>query len=871
MNNNSYNALYEILFYTAKNLPEKNSLIEIDENYKERTLNYKKLEDIVKKVSIYLKKIGVKEGDKIILKSENSIEWVIFFFAINLCGAICVPLDPKLSYDDLRNIMEDSSCNFCFLSRKQIVDLKIDLKEYIFHEIKDFNNYDNKYEDEISLPNIKINDLATLIYTSGTTGNPKAVMLSNKNYLANLKSIEAINLARNTDIFLTLLPFYHSFPFMVNLLVPIYFGATNVILKTLNSNVIKDVMKNKLITIVPSVPLFYKNLMDGILRNVKESKGKEIFLKIFLPLTLYFKKVFKINLGKIIFSKIHKNLAPHLRFFISGGARLEPIVFEFFYALGFNVIEGYGLTEASPVVSFNPYGKEKIGSVGIKLPFVEIKIDKKENESDGEICVKGENVMMGYWKNEKLTSETIDSYGWLKTVDLGYIDKDGYIFITGRKKDIIVLSNGKNIYPDEIETFFSTKISKIEDCIAIPYMKEMETQLAIVIKPKIYNEDEKNKIRENINYLSKELPEYKRPMKVFFTNNEIPKTNLGKYKRFKVKEMFQLEKKGVFEQKKIVEKLDEFENTVILIIQKMLQDKKNINLTDELEIELGVDSLKKLELTIELENFIERPLPDGFMSDIITVKDLLENLKKITSLEYVMAEQKKNFEQLLLEVPSGDDLKIVEEKATYYQKLMEFLLYMVIKITSKIFYRIEVKGIEQLLNETRPFILAPNHLSYLDGYIIAASLPFKIKKKLFFIGLSDFFDKTYLKILKNSAKILSFHELLQPLKAVQMSVFVLKKGFSLCIFPEGVRSYDGKLQELKKGIAYVAKIVRQPVYPVYIHGTFEAWPRFKKFPRFFKKITVNIGNPIFWEEKEDFDENIFLENLRNSIINLSKT
>lgn len=855
---NSLRTLSNLLINTAKWFPDKTAFIDIDENGTERIISYKNFVELVKKLSFFLKEVGVKKNDKIILKSENSIEWAIYFFSINYLGAVCVPLDPKLSLEELKIVSFDSESKLCILSENQINVLKVSENEFFkrlltIDEIESYEIIENQPE---------YNEVACLIYTSGTTGNPKAVMLSNENYLANLESISLLNLAKNTDIFLCLLPFYHSFPLMVNLLLPVYYGASSIILKSLKSNIILDVMKAKKITILPAVPLFYKNLMDGILRKARDNKFNLLYLNLY-KFCYYIRKILKFNLGKLLFFPIQKKFGGNLRFLISGGARLETEVFKFFYGIGFNILEGYGLTEASPVVSFNPLSKIKEGSVGIPIPNVQVQIDKKDDSFDGEILVKGNNVMIGYWKNEVLTKEVITE-GWLRTGDVGYLDKDGYLFITGRKKEIIVLSNGKNIYPEEIEDFFYKNVRGIEECVAIPVFEKNETNLGIVIKPSKLSEEE---IRKNILEVMKTMPDYKRPKKIFFTDEEIPKTNLGKYKRTLVANLFseKIEKKDMTEAFFVK---DEFVREVINIISNFLDGKKIVTYDSSFEIDLGLDSLKKVELSLELEEKLGIKLPEGFMSDIFFVKDLIERLRKIEIKDLYGKEEKRTFEELILKELDGKEITVIEKRDVIYKRLFEFIIFVFVKLTSKIFYKLKVFGFEHLEKTAEPFIIAPNHLSYLDGYVITAILPFKLKRKLFFIGLADFFDKTFLKIFKEPAGVLSFDETLEPIKAIRASIFVIKKGYNLCIFPEGARSYDGNLMELRKGIAYIVKNTNAPVLPVFINGTFEAWPRFRKLPRFFKNIEIRIGEPIYYTKEED--ENKFLEKLKKNLIRLSK-
>ncbi|MCX7771039.1 MAG: AMP-binding protein [Proteobacteria bacterium] len=858
MKDSKFKILYEILLDTAEVQKGKVAFIEIDEEGHERNITFEKLLECVRKLSYKLINLGIRQDDKVIIFSENCLEWVIYFFAINQIGGVCVPLDPKLDVDAVKKISLNSEAKYCFISRKRLEELGVEENSFykLIDSFENINSYANSFTEII------YNNLACLIYTSGTTGDPKAVMLSNENYLSNLKSIYELHLANQNDIFLCLLPLYHSFPLMVNLLLPVFYGATSVLLKTLRTDVIRKTIVDKKVTVIPAVPLFYKNLMDGISRKLKDKKYGYLLFVNLIKLSCYIRKKIRLNIGRVIFGKLRKILAPNLRFFISGGARLDPEVFRFFYGLGFNILEGYGLTEASPVVSFNPLNREKEGSVGKALPGIDIKIERTEKDIDGEVLVKGGNVMLGYWKNDISTIETLVD-GWLKTGDVGYLDKDGYLFITGRKKEIIVLSNGKNIYPDEIEEFYLKNVKYIQECVAIPVVDKGEIGLGIVIKTDVERRDE---VRKEVSQISKMLPDYKRPRKVFFTDEEIPKTNLGKPKRSLVKRMFEAEKPVQIREKVVI-----YDDPLVLKVIESLRkiaEKKDIFLESDLELDLGLDSLKKIELTLELENNLGIKLPDGFMVNILTVDDLINNLKKFSFPS--ITSQKKNFEDLILETPSEEDIRQIDIRKGLLFNIFEYIFFLFVKLTSNVLYKIEVEGLEKIKNTNSPFIIAPNHLSYLDGYILTGIINFKIKKKLFFVGLADFFEKTILKVFKKVAGVLSFDEIKEPIRAIRTSIYVIKKGYSICIFPEGARSYDGKLMELKKGIAYIAKNTKVPLFPVYIQGTFEAWPRFKKYPKFFKKIKIIVGDPIHWQTKENYTEDDFVKEVKNNLILLSK-
>jgi len=325
----------------------------------------------------------------------------------------------------------------------------------------------------------------------------------------------------------------------------------------------------------------------------------------------------------------------------------------------------------------------------------------------------------------------------------------------------------------------------------------------------------------------------------------------------------------MLDKERVAQKTINFEKLEI-IIRRVMQTEKKITFNSNLELDLGFDSIAKINLLLEVEKELKIKLPDSFMSEIVCVKDIIEKIEKLTFKETTDYENVRNIEDLILQPPELSDLRQINQRNKKLNLLKECLVYFWVKFLTKVCFFIDITGMELIENKRDPFILAPNHSSYLDGLLILSVVPFKIKRKLFFIGLSDLFERTSLKHLKEAVGILPFDECSQPLRALKAGIYAMKEGYSICIFPEGNRSYDGKIGEFKKGIAFLTKHTQVPVYPVYIKGTFESWPRFRKWPRLFKKIYIKVGKPIFWYSKKDIKEDDFLNSLRDNLINLSK-
>ncbi|MCM8782573.1 MAG: AMP-binding protein, partial [Candidatus Omnitrophica bacterium] len=443
--------LHQKFSETADKFPGKAALQARIAPHRYKKYTYSEIIRFSKGIGFYFINKGIKKQDRIALILENGPEWPIFYFGILFSGAIVVPIDPQLTEQEIKNILLNSGAKFAISKANS---------DEIIKNLDDPPPYFN-------FPTADIDDVTSILYTSGTTATPKGVMLSHKNFSGNFSSIEQLRICNAADNVLSILPLHHSYPFMVTLLVPLCLGATVTYVKTLKPEDILSAMRETGVTILVGVPQLFYLFHKGIFEKIK---------RIPLPLRLV--------LMPFISKKIRKNFGSRLRFFVSGGARLEPRIAKDLSRVGFTILEGYGLTETSPVVTFNPLKKQKFGSVGIPIPEVEIKIANPGENGIGEVLIKGPNVMKGYYKRQQETGEVIED-GWFHSGDLGYIDKEGYLFLTGRQKEIIVLSSGKNIYPEEIEAHYQKSLFIKEVCVLGVLKGGFTEELGAIIVPDI--------------------------------------------------------------------------------------------------------------------------------------------------------------------------------------------------------------------------------------------------------------------------------------------------------------------------------------------------------------------------------------------------
>lgn len=541
MNNNvdinNIGDIIEFLEKTNKKYGNKTAL-QIKDGQDYRKLSYIELGNKTIDVSSTLIKLKVQKGDRVAILSENRPEWVIAFFGIISCGAIVVPLDIKLKEKELTYILNDSGAEYVFASQnfvkviknihKKIISLD---EEGVDEELLSIGKL--KYtEGEPKNRQVELEDTAIIVYTSGTTGNPKGVELTCKNLLFQVFSFNKMLKYGIEDNFLSILPLNHTYELTCGLLGPLYGGACITYLQTLKPTEIISAMKETKTTIMIVVPLilqmFYKNIMKEV------DKSPEYIKKIFKA-SLCLSKLLGENMRKILFKKIHDGFGGRLRCFISGGAPLDPEIATNFQLMGIPVLQGYGLTETSPVISANTLQKNRIGSVGKLLEGVKVKFGE-----NGEILTQGPHLMKGYFKDAIKTLEAIKD-GWFHTGDIGEIDKDGFLYIKGRLKNLIVAASGKKIHPEEVE----------EEILKSPYIKEIcvigkkgkkngEEVYAVVVPDYDFirgNDEEIRKMISNeIKKYCQNLADYKRIVDFEIWQEELPKTSTRKIRRKEVME-----------------------------------------------------------------------------------------------------------------------------------------------------------------------------------------------------------------------------------------------------------------------------------------------------------------------------------------------
>ena len=522
-----------------------------------KEVTYKQLKNDIESLGTALINLGLQDK-RVAVIGENRYEWGVTYLAVvNGTGTI-VPLDKALPENEIESLIIRSGVEAIVYSSKYdevMNELKekknTDLKYFISMDLEEsengiisfkkliargkelLENGDKRFVDS----KIDVDEMRIMLFTSGTTSKSKAVMLSHKNIASNLMDISSVLKVREDDRFLSFLPLHHTFECTTGFLLPLSVGASIAFCDGIRH--IAENIKEYDISFMVSVPVLYENMCKKIMKSIKE-QGKETTVNVGMKVSNALLKVGLDIRGKL-FKQVQDSLGSNLRLLVAGGAALDPDTEKTFNSLGINMVQGYGLTESSPVIAVEDDKYKKIGSIGKALPTLDVKIDNPNEEGIGELLVKGPTIMLGYYENEEATKETIDEDGWLHTGDLAKIDKDGFIFITGRKKFVIVLKNGKNVYPEELEILIN-KIAGVKECFVYGKPEDdgdYKISAKIVYDKEIMKDaygvesedDIKEKLWQEVKAINKTMPKYKYIKGIIVTEEELVKTTTRKVKR----------------------------------------------------------------------------------------------------------------------------------------------------------------------------------------------------------------------------------------------------------------------------------------------------------------------------------------------------
>ncbi|HSB80545.1 MAG TPA: AMP-binding protein [Candidatus Methylomirabilis sp.] len=834
-----------------------------------RRLTYGEILRQAQALAAALIRAGVARGDRVALLGENRPEWAVAYFGLTAAGAVAVPLDVQLSDGEIRNVLRHAGCRIAIASGQQaarLIDLhggEAPLRCVVDLDAEASGGQRLAFRTALqrpwgspggTLPAVGQDALASILYTSGTTGTPKGVMLSHGNFLANAESILRFGLAQADDNMLSLLPLHHAFAFMAQLVL-LYTGARITFPPSLRGPDLLACMQESGVTLLVGVPQLFYMLHRGIFDQIEKRS---------LPVRFLLRRAMRLTgalhprgsgFARAVFSPVHKRFGGRLRLLVSGGARLDPVIARDFLRLGFTLTEGYGLTETAPVVAFNPLDRMRPGSVGVPLPDVEVRIEKPDPSGVGEIAIRGSNVMQGYYENPAATAEVIRN-GWFFSGDLGYLDADGYLTITGRAKEVIVLSSGKNIYPEEVEEQY-LKSPYIKEICLIPQVADrsgaaVEGLLALVLPDLDYFRAQGmtnvfETIRWDMENVGRDLPAYKRPTSLLIVKEGFPRTRLGKIQRHLVPQRYLSERQEEAGRAAATPAaadaalLDDGTGRGVLEYLRGATGKPAVRLDDNLELDLGMDSLARVEMLVHLEGILNIRIPDQEAAECFTVREVIERLRKLQGQAdpSAPAQRQRTWREILTDSPPADVQAMVEASGRPSASITATLSRALSAAVFRTLYRLRVEGREHVPGQG-PLILVANHCSFFDAFILGSALPGQAFRRVFFMGFEWFFRHPILAWWGQAVRVIPVDMDTFLLRALQASALVLRSGKILIIFPEGERSVDGKVRPFYKGTGILARELGVPILPAYIAGSFEAWPRGRSLPRL-HRLNVRFG------------------------------
>jgi len=868
----------------------------------------------IRSIAFRLQTENIAFGDRVALIGENHPNWAIAYLGTIYRGAVCVPLDPHGEIETITNFLENSEAKLAFLSPDQtekFQQIEEKLGRHIpavvwsappavaggaFLDAEMQRRGDEQEENEKArmriphsgngfqsfadwtitdfpdsfageIPKARGDDTALLIYTSGTTGTPKGVPLTHRNIVAELDGIyDVLHISENERI-LSLLPLFHAYLQIVNLWVAITYGCEVGYLKELTPAELSEAMKQFRPTILTTVPrlwyLFHKKIFDAV---AAKPKAVQALFNTLLATNSMLRNAFGINLGKKFFGKVHESFGGDLRLAVSAGSRFDEDVALDFYKLGFNILQGYGLTETSGAATATHETDNRVGSVGKPMKGAEIKIDNPDKDGIGEVLIKGAMVFSGYYKNPTATAEAFADDGWFRSGDLGQIDKDGHLHIVGRAKDVIVLPSGKNVHPEDLEVHY-LKSPFVEEMAIIGVKDESEQRagaekLAAVVVPdfeylkvaKVANS--KEAIRYSLDNLGRELPEYQRVRDYIIRAEPLPRTATRKIKRFELKKEIETGKISAGAPEKKAWPLSEDDKALLetpaarVVLSAIKPHAKDVDLIHpqmNLEIDLGLDSLARAEVFAALEQAFSTEFSAEEATSALAVRDVVELINKsvppAVAGGFTRVSEKSGVSESQLQPPAtagGTDtgwstiIRTADDDFPEIRAVLEnrpifsafaFSVYRMFNLFCRVFMRLEVENIEELRKMKRPFLICPNHQSFLDPFVLCSNYPFDFFRNTFHVGAAEFFRGRIMRWLAKLLNVVPINPDVQLMKAMKAGAVGLKHGHILNIYPEGERAFDGRLHKFKKGAAILAAELDLPILPVALDGLHKVWPR----------------------------------------------
>ncbi|MBN1576256.1 MAG: AMP-binding protein [Chitinispirillaceae bacterium] len=813
------------------------------------------------RLSSVLKKHGLQKGVNAMVIGENTPEWIIAYHAVILTGACTVPVDPNIPAAEIEYILSttQSKIVFCsmvylglfrelktkyrFLERIVLLDTVSKEKEPRFDQ---YIAGGDESIDAFSFP-FEPDDPMVVIFTSGTTGKAKGVVLCQKNFTAVCRHAVPRMHITNDDTVCAVLPLHHVFGCAAGLVGPLYSGMDIVFVPYLKGPLILEALIDKGVTYLPAVPKLLQLFYDSIIHNVgKKGPAVKALFSGMQSVSAAVGDRLGETFKRKLFSSVHKGFGGHLRLIISGGAALSKTYWNGFRRLGFTIVEGYGLTETFGPITVCPGEHPRLGSVGPVLPENELRIIDPDSSGIGEVLLRGTCVFKGYHNNEELTREVIDADGWFHTGDLGKVDSNGYLYLSGRKKDVIVLDSGKNVYPDELEDYYGgSPIIEEIGIFGIEHGRNEIVAAAIVPEASIRKTRSPRQatdlLHDELLHLGKNMPVYRRITDFVVSYTPLPRTTTRKLKKNDLRRMYHAVKhkedlrSHVREELSVIEmaimETDEYNRIVEDILRLAPKNKpERITSRSHLEIDLGLDSLDRLELLSLLEKGFSITIPEQVFDKMETMIDLVSlvrdsvGARRDASIERTLGIKERIFTDASVEVST---------QLPKRRPLADFASGIAGAMAAAV-RPLSATGKERVVSAPSPFIFAANHVHRGDLFDLLIALPSAIRRRTVFLGDREAAAYPAFPYMMFRNAMIPLLNPGDPIEILKVSTAVLRNGNNIVLFPEGEISDDAVVKPFKPAIGLLALESNVSIVPVRIMRT----TRQKTVIRFGEPITV---------------------------------
>lgn len=775
---------------------------------------------------------GLRKDDRVVLASENQPEWCIAYLAAVQIGTIVVPLDAQTPTHEILAVAEFTDAKSILASENVLEKFGATLsaEKPVLHNINKnckIVGTDNEGSDAAGtemptdFPNVEVtpDTVASIIFTMGTTVEAKGAMLTHGGFISNVQAVAKALPPTDTECIMSALPLYHALSFSCSLLMALYSGTTATYVNALRPTTLLKTMREVKTTAFIGVPRLFQMLQSTIERQAARADTP----------------------GETLAEKAQAVMGGEIRVLVSGGASLSDAVYDSFQRFGMTIYQGYGMTETAPVLSVNPYLKSRRGSVGSAVEGVEIQVENPDGDGIGEIIARGPSTMKGYYRNPDATEKAIRN-GWLYTGDLGYMDEDGYLYLTGHCKDIIVPASGKNIYPVELEALYRNSPAISEICV-VGILSEDGSDVTVhaVIVPTSPDETTQTEIQHHLQTCAKGLPSYQQFHKIHLWDAALPKTEDGHIDRVHLRHCLEARiQETAAAALETAEGADGLAASGTAIPDEMLSTlarlarmpAHQIRRESRLDTDLGLDSLTRLDLLLVLERRLGTTIPDALLANLKTVGDAVK-LTETFQPDAIQAERE-------LDEKEKPDFA---QAPPWYARAFRTMITGIYRR----YFSLECQGLEHI-PQAKPYIIMPNHTSHLDTLTVITALGMQAHG-LWTLAARDYwfanrfqgwFARTCLNVLPIEREG-NFTEFLQDLK-VANEVMIQNRG--LLIFPEGTRSLDGNLQPFKPGVlSLLIYGPNVPVIPAYIEGTYHALPKGQNLPKR-HPVRIVFGEPL---------------------------